>query len=207
MITLHTILYGDFHKRIQWFKDFQHPLITEKLATITNIDKGFEPFVDFPYEFAGFTNPYFDPYMGMIRNTTTDYVLHVAPDCMGSINIDNSFFTDSLEELHNPRCIATLVNWGCNPQGEEDSTNALLGRMDTAQKFYRRVNFTDQFFLAKTDVLRKADYGVQSNVARRIYGGPPYGVNSFEERLVGYQISANKFNSIHKGDSHYVHRS
>ena len=208
MITLHTIIYKDVYKNLDWFLDFNHPLISEKLATVTNVNEDFnrESFgvrcVDSQFGYM-----YRDPYLKMIDSVKTDLILHVAADCMGSISVQNDFIEDSIEELRNESCFATIVRWGGDPEPEERQAFSFTGIDRTNDKFYRRLNFTDQFFLARTSKLKTIDLEVDSNISRRIYAGPPYGRGSFEEAVVGNQILSIGYNSIHKGSSFYAHRS
>ncbi len=208
MITLHTIIYKKTYLHIDWFKDFKHPLITNKLLTVTNIDEGFSSeSIGITCMNSRFDHPYRDPYVSMIDSVKTEFVLHVAVDCMGSISINDDFFDDSLSELQNESCYATLVNWGADLLPEEKQAFSFTGIDRANDKFYRRLNFTDQFFLAKTSKLKTIDLEVDSNISRRIYAGPPYGRGSFEEAMVGNQILSSGYNSIHKGSSFYAHRS
>lgn len=208
MITLHTIVYNKTYLDIDWFKDFKHPLITDKLLTVTNVDEGFiSENIGIACTLSKFDHPYRDPYLSMIDSVKTEFVLHVAVDCVGSISIRDDFFDDSLDELQDESCYATLVNWGADLLPEERQAFSFTGIDRTNDKFYRRLNFTDQFFLAKISKLKTIDFEIDPITSRQIYSGPPYGLRSFEEAMVGNQIVNKGYNSIHKGPSFYVHRS
>jgi hypothetical protein len=164
------------------------------------------------------------PYFTSLFYTNTEYFLNVASDCMDNILVDNTFFELSFTQLdNNPLCLTTMVSWYLNnaittdlssphygktiAEYEESETKRILKKnLDTSENFNIRYNFTDQFFLGRTDVLKTIDYNVDENVSSMYYPGPTYGGNCYEKRMVGYNILNNKYNFIYKGNNYYIHQ-
>lgn len=245
MITLNTIIYeGNFRKLLSdesWFIRFESPLITKKMVTVNNLSSLDElkerlkryPNIDVVYvddnkDFVKMLYTldinettvgyyYTIPYFVAIDNTTTEFILNVATDCMDDIKISDDFLMDSIKELDtNDKCSSTMVAWTKN--NYVMANKVTIGRHENfetfrklerkyldSEKFNYSFGFTDQFFLSKVDNLKKINYNIGTDVSERIYNGPSYGGNSFEKRMVGHQVLNNVCNCIYKGNDYYIH--
>ena len=154
------------------------------------------------------------PYFVMLDNIKTDYVLNVAGDSVQDIYIDDNFLEDSLEELEsNPLCSSTMVSWVKDNrtmengktvgQHEYDELVKLKG-VDNPEKFTYTTGFTDQFFLTRTENLRRNNYNLDP-IYSESYKGPSYGGNCFEKRIVGIQVYTGTYNCVYKGQNYYIH--
>jgi hypothetical protein len=154
------------------------------------------------------------PYFTTIENTETEYLLNVASDCTSDISLTHNFFVDSIKELTiNKKCSTTMVSWVKNVHGkikigehENIETFKKLNRpFYDSEKFNHRFGFTDQFFFGKTAYLKEIDYNINEQISEQIYNGPNYGGNSFEKRMVGYQILNDVCNCVYKNNDYYIH--
>lgn len=153
------------------------------------------------------------PYFVAINSTKTKYLLNVATDCMSDIKISDDFLKKSINELDKEYCSSSMISWVKKNRlingvtvGENENieTFRLLERIFQSSEFFSYTyGFTDQFFLSKVDNLKNIDYNIDGpNI---IYQGPAYGGNSFEKRVVAYQIKNNKYNCVFKGEDYFIH--
>jgi hypothetical protein len=157
---------------------------------------------------------YTAPYFVMILNVNTKYVLNVATDCMDDLLLEDSFFEDSLIELqNNEHCSTTMLPWIKNNKvtkhghkigAYEEKSYSLQELRGDNEKFNYTLGFTDQFFLANIDKLKKIDYNLPEKYSTT-YKGPAYGGNSFEKRMVGHQSFTKTYNLIYNSNQYYIH--
>jgi hypothetical protein len=164
------------------------------------------------------------PYFTSLFYTNTEYFFNVASDCMDNIFVGDEFFELSFKELNNnPLCLTTMISWYLNNAVTTDSNSPHFGRTvadyeesetkrilkkdyETSDNFNIRYNFTDQFFLGRTDVLKQINYNVDENISSKYYPGPSYGGNCYEKRMVGFNIINNKYNFVYKGNNYFIHK-
>lgn len=238
---------GNFDKFLDencWFFKFTSQLISKKMITVNNITSieifnekisklkekfDFDIFyvsenediikkiysLDINSETIGYV--YTIPYFVAIENTTTQYILNVASDCMGDIWVNDTFLLASINEITvNPICSTTMVSWTKHNyimgnkktvgEHEENETFRILNRnLESSNNFTYTANFTDQFFFANIGDLKKIDYNIPETYSNQFYNGPDYGGNSFEKRMVAHQIQNNVYNCISKGNQYYIH--
>jgi hypothetical protein len=242
--------YNDFLKETNWFFNFNSKYITKKIITVNNLNsvddfqikvnvlkKTFDFDViyvdDSLNDVKNFFNLNIDktnvgyyytvPYFTSIYNTSTEYFLNVASDCMDDIKISDEFFEKSFIELtENSLCCSTMVSW-CKDNEittdvysphfgitigeyeELESVKKLNRDIPKSQNFTFRYNFTDQFFLSKTENLKTINYNIDENVSSMWYTGPQYGGNCFEKSMVGHHIINNIYNFVFKNTDYYIH--
>lgn len=234
MITLNTILYGNFcdERHQEFVSSFNHPLISKRLVTLSGVnpeyfekvdgveyisvdDKRFEVADFFEINNYHVYDCYLMPMLTGIYGCNTEYFMHVAIDCSrdsiiygDGIYIEDDFFTDSLEELKKPECATTMIKWARHEVGpaEESSSKSILGVDWSSDKFYCRANSTDQMFLGRSEVLKEICYNHPQSYGDLIYRGPEYGKFSFEKRMVNFHVATSSYNAVHKGGSFYLHR-
>ena len=88
---------------------------------------------------------------------------------------------------------------------QEETFKRLEFNGELSPKFHYTANFTDQFFLGSIDNFKKIDYNIPEHYSNQIYGGPSYGGNSFEKRMVGHQVLNKVYNCVYKGPQYYIH--
>jgi hypothetical protein len=153
------------------------------------------------------------PYFVAIENVNTQFLLNIASDCMEDINISDDFFKNGIKEINtNPLCSSVMVSWVKNNkimvngltvgQHEENETANHTG----SKKFNYTKGFTDQFFLASVEKLKKINYNIDISFSNT-YNGPSYGGNCFEKRIVGYQNYNKIYNCISKSSEYYIHNN
>ena len=157
------------------------------------------------------------PYFATINKIKTPFILNVASDCMDDIYINDEYLNLSIAELkNNPFCLSTMVAWTKDNyimsngkrigEYEESETLKLINNnVKLSDNFNYRFNFTDQFFMASIDELKKLDYNIDESHSSKIYFGPPYGGNSFEKRMASNQVYNKKYNCVCKGNQYYIH--
>lgn len=157
------------------------------------------------------------PYFVTIDNVDTDFLLNVASDCMDDIRISDEYLEKAILELvSNSLCSTTMVAWTKDNyimkngktigEYEESETLKILSReTKPSDNFHYTAGFTDQFFLGKVEKLKSIDYRIDESFSNKIYNGPSYGGNSFEKRMVAYQVKNNVYNCVYKGTDYYIH--
>jgi hypothetical protein len=244
--------YNDFLKESNWFFNFESKYISKKTITVNNLNsidnfqnrindlnKKFifdviyvndslnevKNFFNLNVESTDLGYYYTIPYFTSIYNTTTEYFLNIASDCMGDIKISDEFFEKSFIELtENNSCCTTMVSWCKDNEITKDYNSPHFGitigeyeelesikklncEIKKSENFTFRYNFTDQFFLGKTKNLKLIDYNVDENISGSWYPGPQYGGNCFEKRMVGHNIINNVYNYVCKNTDYYIHNS
>jgi hypothetical protein len=232
MITLSTIVYGEYHgHELGFFRDIQlgHFNVSKKMIIVNNVDEDFEEEDGFEYVYVDTLrgqlldtfgiekgdayNNYLMPQLAGVYACNTEYYMHLALDCCqcptvyGSPLIYDDFFFDSFEELKKPNCTTTMIRWSHGNVGtaEEEQARTKLGWNFSSDKFYCRAGFTDQMFLGKAEKLRNVNYKYYKSAAEIIYAGPIYGEGSFEKRMVAHHVVDGCYNAVHKGESFYIH--
>tara|TARA_R110000824_G_scaffold28537_2_gene95762 strand:- start:2032 stop:2775 length:744 start_codon:yes stop_codon:yes gene_type:complete len=242
MITLTTILYeGNFEKTLTddcWFFQFNSELITNKLIVVNNITsvdlfwekvgdlkkihsfdvvmvKGNESIIDtynLSIDESTIGYVYTIPYFVLIESVPTEFILHVATDCMGDILVDDDFLLKGINEIKtNPLCSTTMISWVTDNklmdfngltvgQYEENETS---DDVSTGEFNYTK-GFTDQFFMGKLTTLKSINYNLPSQYSNT-YKGPVYGGNCFEKRMVAHQNYNSIYNCVFKGKQYYIH--
>lgn len=157
------------------------------------------------------------PYFAAINKIETPFILNIASDCMDDIYIDDEYLNASIEELQNNKnCLSTMVAWTKNnyvmsngkkigEYEEDESFKIIKNNPKLSNKFNYRFNFTDQFFMASIDELKKLNYNIDESHSNKIYFGPQYGGNSFEKRMASNQVYNNQYNCVFKGNQYYIH--
>lgn len=160
---------------------------------------------------------YIIPYFALTIKLDTDYVFHVSEDCTKTINFDDTYVIDSINEIEkNELMFCTALSWG--PKGasmgydigewEQMCTFKYKNKVEeNNEKYWYTVGFSDQVFVASKKKLMDAKYELNPSFVGGdscpTCRGTSYCPESWERRVSEYMLENNMYRGVWKNNDHY----
>lgn len=160
---------------------------------------------------------YIIPYFTLILKLETDFVFHISEDCMNKIFFDESFISNSIEEIqNNPFIFSTTLSWGTKGAsmgydvGEWEQICTFRYKNKTEEenkKFWYTIGFSDQVFVSSKNKLIVPNYILDPSYVRSgdspTCQGVPYCPESWERRVSEYIYKNDMYRGVWKNHNHY----
>jgi hypothetical protein len=155
---------------------------------------------------------YIIPYFTLIDYLDSEYIFHISEDCTKNIFFDDNFVKSSIDSLNkNPNLLSTTLSFGLPKQsfgydvGEWEQIESFRYKnleIKNDNYFWYSLGFSDQVFVAKTNLLKKIDYNLETR-ENPICFGTTYCPDSWERRVAEYMYQNNLYRGIWKNSEHY----
>jgi hypothetical protein len=128
---------------------------------------------------------------------------------------DDTFLIESKKEiLNNDKIPLTTLCWEYPNfkerfghdvgQWEQEETFRIKNKVEPSlNNFWISMGFSEQFFVASVDKLKKMDYNLQKATNPFHAYGPPYCPTSWEKRVAHYIYNNDQYRGIWKNTQHY----